>query len=790
MKPRSLFLFASMFAVGIGSVIAAPQPADKAAQSPQNLPLVTGVELQPLVAQIKRLVETLDNIGEPLLTPEQKTKLSKACEGTDGPEVLSAVQEILDPHCLIGIQINPESRVKAAVGPVRPELVEQGWRTYLIKVNNQASVTAELKAESSNAQNVYRTDRNHVPEMKLTPADVRDRWLDLNMYGERPQTKQLSGLSLEYRILQVFSRDAGDREATIGFNVGQGTQDLGFRSDVAILFHAKPSAKVKFQVLDEDGKPTMGRFIIRDEKGRIYPSQAKRLAPDFFFHPQIYRADGESVTLPAGSFIVEYTRGPEYITQSRHMTVDEDAPDQIQRFEMRRWIHPAKMGWFSGDHHVHAAGCSHYTDPQQGVKPEDMMRQIVGENLDVGCVLTWGPCWYFQKQFFQGRESPLSTPDTLMRYDIEVSGFPSDFCGHLCLIGLKEDDFTYEKESEFDWAMGSEKGHFKGTKTKRIGEWPTWDLPILQWGKKQGAVVGFSHSGWGLHTKATDLPNMEIPPYDGIGANEYIVDVTHDAVDFISAADTPWPYELNIWYHTNNAGYRARLSGETDFPCIYSNRVGMGRVYTKLDGKLQYDTWMNAIKAGRSYISEGLAHLIDFKVNDRELGTQNSQLDLAKPEKVTINLKAAAYLSEKLPEARGWKIDQQPYWYVERARIGDTRKVPVEIIVNGLSVARQEIEADGAMQDLKFDIDIQRSSWVAARIFAAAHTNPIYVVVDKKPIRASRKSVQWCLDGVDQCWKQKSEATRLRESERAACQAAYDHAREAYKKLLSECDVD
>ena len=30
-------------------------------------------------------------------------------------------------------------------------------------------------------------------------------------------------------------------------------------------------------------------FIIRDQ-GRVYPSQAKRLAPDFAFHPQVYRA--------------------------------------------------------------------------------------------------------------------------------------------------------------------------------------------------------------------------------------------------------------------------------------------------------------------------------------------------------------------------------------------------------------------------------------------------------------------------------------------------------------------
>jgi hypothetical protein len=40
--------------------------------------------------------------------------------------------------------------------------------------------------------------------------------------------------------------------------------------------------------------------------------------------------------------------------------------------------------------------------------------------------------------------------------------------------------------------------------------------------------------------KSRELPNYEIPGFDSIGANEYIVDVTHpDAVDFISTMDTP-----------------------------------------------------------------------------------------------------------------------------------------------------------------------------------------------------------------------------------------------------------
>ena len=47
-------------------------------------------------------------------------------------------------------------------------------------------------------------------------------------------------------------------------------------------------------------------------------------------------------------------------------------------FSLNRWIDPSKRGYWSGDHHIHAAGCAHYTDPAEGVVPEVMFRQILG----------------------------------------------------------------------------------------------------------------------------------------------------------------------------------------------------------------------------------------------------------------------------------------------------------------------------------------------------------------------------------------------------------------------------
>ena len=113
--------------------------------------------------------------------------------------------------------------------------------------------------------------------------------------------------------------------------------------------------------------------------------------------------------------------------------------------------------------------------------------------------------------------------------------------------------------------------------------------------------------------------------------------------------------------------------------------------------------------------------------------------------------------------------------------------MPVEVIVNGYPVAKQKLAADGTLRDLTFEVPIERSSWVALRILPSSHTNPIFVLVGGKPIRASRRSAEWCLKGVDQCWSQKQRFIAAAEQDQA--KADYEHARRTYRRLLAECET-
>ncbi len=311
--------------------------------------------------------------------------------------------------------------------------------------------------------------------------------------------------------------------------------------------------------------------------------------------------------------------------------------------------------------------------------------------------------------------------------------------------------------------------------------------------------MAVSNSSSQVHILSDALPNYVIPPFNGIGANEYVVDVTHlvpgadgqpvPAVDLYAAVDTPLVWELNMWYHTLNCGYRPRLSGETDFPCIYMDRVGIGRSYVKVDGTLTYAGWRDGLCRGCSYVGDGKSHLMDFSANGQALGTKGSELSLTTPGVVMLTAQVAAFLPLE-PDAvlKGRPATEEPYWDLERARIGTTRNVPVEVVVNGMPVDRAEVAADGTVRTLNFKVPIRRSSWVALRILGSSHTNPFFVLVGGKPIRASRRSAEWCLRCVDQCWSQKRQFIGPADMEEAL--AAYEHARIEYQRIVGESDAD
>ena len=127
------------------------------------------------------------------------------------------------PPALITVTISPEARVKAAAEDGPRGLVQGGWQEFTIVIENTAGITAPLVVECQQAM--------------TSAADTsRDRWLQFVLQP----AGSLTGKPHETRTLRLWSRDAGVRTAVLIFNAGQGTQDLGFRSDVMLTFKVAP----------------------------------------------------------------------------------------------------------------------------------------------------------------------------------------------------------------------------------------------------------------------------------------------------------------------------------------------------------------------------------------------------------------------------------------------------------------------------------------------------------------------------------------------------------------------
>ena len=457
MLPISRRTFHRLILMSLGSgLVVWDRPALLRAEGPR-------VPLQPFAAQIKRLLNALQSLGEPL-SQNEVVALNAAFANPSEGVGIEQVQEILDQHVLLNVEINPESRVSVSRGLAKAQLVEQGWRTFLIKVRNQAGDTSPFNIYCPQGRPMGRMSAlaiigiHDFTNGAVDIVEARDRWVATSAWDKPPLQPTLSGLEIEYRVLQIYSRDRGQREASLEARAGAGEQDLGYRSTLPILFDCRPTNDLKLQVRDVDGTPTTASLLITDSLNRVYPEQGKRSLPDLWFERQIYRRDGETIRLPAGTFSIEYGRGPEYSRKRISLSVPSGTPAPVA-LSLERWVKPDQHGYYSGDTHIHAAGCAHYESPYEGVTPEVMFRQVQGEALDVGDVLTWAPGYYYQKRFFSGHvhrfdgvpkqstdgspEEPgsVSVNSAMLRYDIEVSGFPSSHCGHLVLLRLAEQNY-------------------------------------------------------------------------------------------------------------------------------------------------------------------------------------------------------------------------------------------------------------------------------------------------------------------------------------------------------------
>ncbi len=106
---------------------------------------------------------------------------------------------------------------------------------------------------------------------------------------------------------------------------------------------------------------------------------------------------------------------------------------------------------------------------------------------------------------------------------------------------------------------------------------------------------------------------------------EFPVDVALGKVDYYEAlgfVDDPMA-TAHVWYRILNCGFRLPAGAGTDAMANFASLrgpVGMNRVYVRSGAPLDHAGWLDSLKAGRSFATNG--PLLEFTLGGRELGQE------------------------------------------------------------------------------------------------------------------------------------------------------------------------
>lgn len=456
---------------------------------------------------------------------------------------------------------------------------------------------------------------------------------------------------------------------------------------------AEPAAEpatLRISVVDAaTGAPTPARLELVDERGVAHvppaalrlpgecaghaatpsgapPSQAGAIDP-LSGREQFYAARPIDASLPAGRYRVTARKGLEYGTASASV---ELAPGETRELELavERWAHLARAGWFSADDHLHLRRTSPDGD-------RALLEMARAEDLNVANLLQMGA--------FDG-----------------VVAAPQRAFGDASVVQEGETILASGQENPRAWILGH---------AIVLGARAYLDVPerylvyreVWEEARAQGALTGYAHFR---------APGLLLDAPDGL-------------IDFLEVLQFD-ALEPRAWYDVLNLGIRITPTAGTDFPCAPAGPPGAQRFYARVDGPLRYDAWLDAVRRGRTFVTNG--PLLELEVDGVGIG---GELRLAAPGAVRVTG------SVRFDPARD-----------DVARL--------ELVEAGEVVRAESEPAAPGLLRLEVEHRVEASTWLALRAIgtkpggrptlrgeppaSAAHSAPIYVAVEGSPPLAAQ----------------------------------------------------
>lgn len=513
---------------------------------------------------------------------------------------------------------------------------------------------------------------------------------------------------------------------------------------LALLPELAATAPISFRIVETaTGLPVYSRVSIIGPDGEYWPPRGHQknirtgwredVGGDVFIDGQTFAyVPPEFVAdLPlTGEFTIVVRKGIEYLP-ARHSFRTNTKKHSVQ-VEIPRWIDMRAEGWYAGDNHTHF------------LSEQSALIELRAEDLSLVNILAtkWGES-ITDVDRFRGAPSPYSTHTEIVVINQEMR---HHWLGHTILHDISElvHPLTWGGPSE-----GVRGGY----------DYPPMALQADR-AHAQGGLVTWAHF---------PNPGGELAVDIGLGKIDTIDLFTWGdpfAAGPMLADGTRQSSAIDMWYLFLNTGSRLPATAGTD-KMLNAQVTGSVRTWVKSEGSFSYKNWLAALRTGRTMVSTG--PVVNLNVEGVGPGAV-LQYDSGAIVKVEATLRAPfqVYPVEVL-----------------------------EIVHNGTVVATAFNKDERSILSVEAAIEVTGSGWIAARargssllpyqvwsllgtsgIPPVAHTSPVYLEVDGKPIwheDAARKlerqvdrAVEWTTsNGRYQTEQQRQEVLELYQKAKA-----------------------
>ena len=504
--------------------------------------------------------------------------------------------------------------------------------------------------------------------------------------------------------------------------------------------YRRPTGTLRVRVTEaESGQLTEARIQLRASDGKAYaPHDAFHRVAARAQHVDVFHTTGEfSLELPVGEVSLLAMKGFERYPVQQTAQIEPGAVASL-KIDLKQFTDFNALGWYSGSDHVHM----NYGGNLRNT-PENLLFMAAAEDLDmVGEKIANKDNRIFDHHYYRGPvDKVLSTEERMLSWGQE---YRPPFYGHINFINLTEHLLS-------PYTTG-----YEGTAIESL--YPS-NTDIFRMAQEQGAVGGYVH------------PFSVVPESAGYGvARGFPVDLALGSFTYLEVMTSAGHAEHTapVWHRALNCGFKVTASaGEDSITDLHRTPIiGAARMYAYLGDKLEWGRWVDAVRAGQTFVTNG--PLLQFAIDGQIAGGE-----------------------VQLPEEGG---SVEVVARMDSAFAADR----LELIRNGNVVEQIPLADDGRSGVLRKRIRVESSGWYTLRastdgpvlpvddVRLYAETGPIYAYCGDGKIR-SRDDAEYFVRWIDDITRQASAHPGWRSSrEREHVLKQFEEARAIFVRRAGE----